>query len=245
MRSITIGKLRTLKNIIKSFGIFMVKEFRRGTLKENFPGFFSMNISRDMSWGELMEEQARKYKKKTFLIFEDKEYSYIDMNDNASRAANYFKSLGGGKGDGVALFMENSPSFLDAFIGLQKIGMYSVPVNTSLVGDSLLYILNHCDAKFLLIDDTMLPVLEKIRDRLENIETIIVNVTEEKSMGGKKRDTRLSRRPADRLPCCLKIRMVPITGMIFVLLPIPREPRDFRRVWSTGTAIPMLRYYPW
>jgi len=183
MRSITIGKLRTLKNILKSFGIFMAKEFSRGTLKENFPGFLSMNISRDMSWGELMEEQAKKYKNKTFLIFEDKKFSFIDMNDNASQAANYFKSLGGGKGDGVALFMENSPSFLDAFIGLQKIGMYSVPVNTSLVGDSLLYILNHCDAKFLLIDDTMLPALDKIRDRLENIETIIVNVTDVKNMG--------------------------------------------------------------
>jgi len=187
MRSITIGKLRTLKNILRSFVIFMMKEFKRGTLRENFPGFLSANISRDMSWGELIEEQAKKYKKKTFLIFEDKEYSYIEMNENANRAANFFKSLGGGKGDGVALFMENSPSFLDAFIGLQKIGMYSVPVNTSLVGDSLLYILNHCDAKYLLIDDTMLPVLDKIRDRLENIKTIIVNVTEEKSNGGKER----------------------------------------------------------
>ncbi len=184
---VTIGKLRMIKNIIRSLFIFIIKEVKRGTLKENLGGLLSMDIRREMSWGELMEEQAKKFSDKTFLIFEGKKISYLEMNGNASRMANYFLSLGGSKGKGVVLFMENSPEFLNVFIGLQKIGMYSVPVNTSLVGDSLLYILNHCDAEYLVIDDTLLSVVKKIEGNLENIKKIIVNVTGEESEGRKKK----------------------------------------------------------
>ena len=97
------------------------------------------------------------------------------MNANANRIANYFLSSGAGQGKGVAILMDNSPSFIDIFIGIQKIGMYAVPVNTSLKGDSLLYILNHCDAEYLVIDETHLETLNKIADRLDKIKTIIIN----------------------------------------------------------------------
>ncbi|PKL39593.1 MAG: AMP-dependent synthetase [Spirochaetae bacterium HGW-Spirochaetae-1] len=177
MNRLTIGKIRMMKNMMRSITIFLIKEFRRGTLRANIRGIKKMELQEEMSWGELIEEQARKYGEKTFLIFEKETYSYEDMDKNANRMANFFLSLKGEKGKGVALFMENSPRFLDVFIGLQKIGMYSVPVNTSLKGDSLLYILNHCDAQYLVIDDIYLDLLLKIIDRFENIKTIIVNKT--------------------------------------------------------------------
>lgn len=177
MRSVRMGKFIMMLKVIRSLLIFINSERKRGTLKYNLKGLRSMNIRRDMSWGELLAEKAKKYKERTFLIFEGKEYSYREMDDNANRVANYFWNIGGRKGRGVALFMDNSPDFLDVFFGLQKIGMYSVPVNTSLVGDSLLYILNHCNAHYLVIDDTHLETLKKIEDRLENIKMIIVNTT--------------------------------------------------------------------
>jgi long-subunit acyl-CoA synthetase (AMP-forming) len=46
----------------------------------------------------------------------------------------------------------NFPYFLYVFAGTQKIGMYSIPVNTSLRGTSLQYILHHSDAGFLVIE---------------------------------------------------------------------------------------------
>jgi len=101
-----------------------------------------------MSWGKLLEEKAARYKDKVFLMFEDETFTYRQMNENANRMANYFLSINAGQGKGIAILMDNSPRFLDIFIGIQKIGMYAVPVNTSLKGDSLLYILNHCDAEY-------------------------------------------------------------------------------------------------
>lgn len=170
-----MGKLKVLFKMIRSICIFLVKERRRGTLRANLKGLSKMEIKEEMSWGELIEEQVKKYGDRVFLTFEDKNYSFRDMDENANRVANFFRDNGGTPGDGVALLMENCPAFLDVFIGLQKIGMYSVPVNTSLKGSSLLYILNHCEAKYLILDDDFVETLDKIKDKLEHIKTIIVN----------------------------------------------------------------------
>ena len=133
-------------------------------------------IAEDMSWAELAEEKAAKYGDRAFLIFEDKNFTFRQMDENANRIANYLPvSLGGGRGKGLAIIMGNCPQYLDIFIGSQKIGMYSIPVNTSLRGDSLLYILNHSDARFLVIDEEFLDVYNKIADRFEKIKHVIVN----------------------------------------------------------------------
>ncbi len=168
-------KLRVLYNIVRSVTIFALNEIRRGTFRANFRGIAKMEIKEEMSWGDLLEEKVKKHPDRIFLTFEERNFTFRDMDNNANRIANFFLKLGGARGIGVAMFMDNSPSFLDVFIGLQKIGMYSVPVNTSLKGESLLYILNHCEARYIVIDESYIGVLEKIKGRLENIRTFIVN----------------------------------------------------------------------
>lgn len=162
-------------NILKSICIFSANEIIRGTFLKNISGVPKAEIIEEMSWGELLEEKAARYKDNVFLMFEDRNFTYRQMNENANRIANYFLSLGATQGKGAAILMDNSPRFLDIFIGIQKIGMYAVPVNTSLKGDSLLYILNHCDAEYLVIDEAHLDTLRKVADRLEKIKAVIVN----------------------------------------------------------------------
>ncbi len=155
---------------------FLQDERRRGTLRANFRSLVkTKEIAEDMSWAELLEEKARKYSNREFLMFEEKKFTYQQMDDNANRMASYLKSLGGGRGKGIAIMMGNCPQYLDIFIGSQKIGMYSIPINTSLRGDSLLYILNHSEAEFIMIDEEFLDVYRKIADRIEKIRHVIVN----------------------------------------------------------------------
>jgi crotonobetaine/carnitine-CoA ligase len=173
-----LANLRNAFLMTRSFLRFLNDERRRGTLKTNFISLIkTREIADDMSWAELVEEKARKYGDKVYLIFEDKQFTFRQMDENANRIANFLLSMGGGRGKGLAIFMGNCPQYLDIYIGSQKIGMYSIPVNTSLRGDSLLYILNHSDAVFLFIDEEFLDVYNKIADRLEKIKTVIVNRT--------------------------------------------------------------------
>lgn len=73
--------------------------------------------------------------------------------------------------------MGNSPHFLSVFAGSQKIGMYSIPVNTSLRGNSLQFILHHSDAEFLVIDEEHLIQYASIADKVPNIKKVLVNRT--------------------------------------------------------------------
>jgi crotonobetaine/carnitine-CoA ligase len=160
------------KGILK----FFKDEMTRGTFRENFRSMKkTKEIIEDMSWAELIEEKARKYGNRPFLIFEDKEFSFRQMDENANKVANFLLKLGAGRGKGIAIIMGNCPQYLDVFIGSQKIGMYSIPINTSLRGDSLLYILDHSDAEFVVIDEEFLDTYNKIADKIEKRKTVIVN----------------------------------------------------------------------
>jgi hypothetical protein len=55
----------------------------------------------------------------------------------------------------------NSPETLYAHFAIQKIGAYTVPVNTELKGEHLAYILDHSDARILIIHHSLLPVYER------------------------------------------------------------------------------------
>jgi crotonobetaine/carnitine-CoA ligase len=139
----------------------------------------------DISWARLLSEKASLIPEKTCLLYNDERYTYREMNENANRLGNFLKDLGGGKGTGMGMIMRNSPRFLDLFFGSQKIGMYTVPVNPELKGDGLVYIVNHSDIRYLVVDAELLgPVLENM-DRFERIkpENIIVDDIEEEAKG--------------------------------------------------------------
>jgi len=153
---------RIVFSFARSLLNFFKDEIGRGTFLANLSSMIkTQEIAEDMSWAELIEEKARKYGDRTFLIFEDKEFTFRQMDENANRVANFLLTLGAGKSKGVAIIMANCPEYLDVYIGSQKIGMYSIPINTSLRGDSLLYILNHSDAEFVVIDEEFLDAYKK------------------------------------------------------------------------------------
>ena len=163
---------------LRSASLFLVDELRRGTLFRNLASILKargLSISADMSHAELLEEKAGKMGGKTFLEFKDQAFSYSDMDGNANRVANFLRSLGGGPGDGLAMIMKNSPRWLDVFFGLQKLGMYAVPVNVALRGDQLAYIIDDSDARFVVIDHDLLPHYTAIAGGLGKVEKVIVN----------------------------------------------------------------------
>ncbi len=163
--------LRGLKALLKS-------EYQRGTLRETLRlsrRAKTLKFSRDLSHAELLEEKAAKNKDRTFLYFRDRAVSYAQMDANASRVGNFLLKLGAAPGEGMAIMMKNSPRWLDLFFGSQRVGMYSVPVNTALRGDSLAYIFNNSGARYLFIDYDLLEFYQTVEGELENIPRIIVN----------------------------------------------------------------------
>ncbi|HPR03878.1 MAG TPA: AMP-binding protein [Deltaproteobacteria bacterium] len=132
------------------------------------------------NWAQLLEGQAVKLRDKTFLylVYQDRNISYAEMDLNANRVANYLLRIGAKPGDGIATLMNNSPQFLDIFFGIQKIGMYVNTVNTSLRGDQLAYTVDNSDTKYLVVDYDLLDVYDTVKDRLGKVERVLVNTLE-------------------------------------------------------------------
>ena len=72
---------------------------------------------------EMFEESAAKQGRKPMIIFEDREYSWDFINEQANRVANIVLQWGLTVGDVVAIFVENSPEFVWLMLGIYMYGM--------------------------------------------------------------------------------------------------------------------------
>ena len=93
-------------------------------------------ISKEMQCHELTEYWSEELPEKVYLYYEDEEISFKTLNQRVNSAAWHFRSLGIQKGDRVGIFMVNSPDFLYAWFGLNKIGAVMVPVNTGFLAEA-------------------------------------------------------------------------------------------------------------
>ncbi|MBI9077280.1 MAG: AMP-binding protein [Desulfatibacillum sp.] len=166
---------------MSSFTRFLGAEAKRGSLVENLAGLRQGGMTKDMAWSELLEEKARKHPDRTMLRYKEERLTYMEMDDNANRTANFLLKLGARQKMGIGIFMRNSPRFLDLFFAAQKLGMYVVPINCELRGDGLQYVINHSDVQLIACDAELLDPILAVRDQLENIRNIIVNDIEEEA----------------------------------------------------------------
>jgi crotonobetaine/carnitine-CoA ligase len=164
--------------LARSIVLFMVDDYRRGSLLANLKSIArarGISLAVDMSHAELLEEKAAKLDGKPFLLFRDSVFTYAEMDENANRVSNWLAGMGAGPGAGLAIVMKNSPRWLDVFYGLEKLGMYAIPVNVALRGDQLAYILDNSEARFLVIDHDMLEYFRPIAGKVPGVEKVIVN----------------------------------------------------------------------
>jgi crotonobetaine/carnitine-CoA ligase len=123
---------------------------------------------------QLLQQQAARYGNRPFLFFEDRVFGYQDLAAHMERVAGALQRAGIGKGDKVALMLDNRPEFLFLWFGLARIGAVEVPVNTGHKGDLLAYTLDQSDCRLAFIDKALLPQIEVIRSRTPKLERLVV-----------------------------------------------------------------------
>jgi fatty-acyl-CoA synthase len=76
-----------------------------------------------------LEVTARRFPDKTAYVFFGAELSFADLYRQAEALAGWLQAQGVGKGDRVALFMQNSPQYIVAFYAIVRANAVVVPVN--------------------------------------------------------------------------------------------------------------------
>lgn len=100
----------------------------------------------------LVDEQAGRYRDKTFLIWEPFHgspvcWSFAQFAEETERVAAGLARWGISKGDFVAIHMDNCPEFLFAWYACSRLGAIAVTTNTRSTSDELGYFLANCEAK--------------------------------------------------------------------------------------------------
>ncbi|MCO5967575.1 long-chain fatty acid--CoA ligase [Actinoallomurus soli] len=105
---------------------------------------------------------------------EPRRASYRQVAENAERLAAALTRLGVGAGDRVATFCWNNQEHLEAYFAVPGMGAVLHTLNIRLFPDQLAHIIGHAEDRFILVDDTLVPLLARVADRLPTVEAFIV-----------------------------------------------------------------------
>lgn len=102
---------------------------------------------------EFLGFHARSTPDRSALVFEGKTITYGAMFTRARAAAGWLEGRGVRPGDVVALWMKNSPAFLDLVFGASHRGAVLLPMNYRLTASEIAYVLTDSGAKLLIADE--------------------------------------------------------------------------------------------
>lgn len=127
-----------------------------------------------MNIRKVFEKTVSKYGGKSAIIFEGKEISFEETQNQVGRLANALKACGVGKGDKVAIYLPNSPEYIYAYLACFYLGAVGVPLDFMLKNDELSSCLGHSETKVLIAKNRPDIDLKAIQEAVSSLKTIIL-----------------------------------------------------------------------
>lgn len=115
--------------------------------------------------GALLARTASRNAQNTALRFEDREWTYAELERAVHRVAHRLRGAGLADGARVAAYGLNSDAYVILFLACATAGYVHVPVNFALKGDELAYLLEDSGAELLVADPALLPRVGEVRDQ--------------------------------------------------------------------------------
>ena len=100
-------------------------------------------------------------------------YTYRTLGERVNRLSNGLRQLGVAQGDKVAVLSPNSHRMLEAFFAAPQLGAVLAPLNYRLTTPEFAYILEHAEAKVVLVDWEYAHQLAPIVEQLPNVKHYI------------------------------------------------------------------------
>jgi acyl-CoA synthetase (AMP-forming)/AMP-acid ligase II len=100
-------------------------------------------------------------------------WTWAQWNDRVRRLAGALKAMGVGRGDVVSFLDKNHPACVELTLAASTLGAANAIINFRLAGDEVDYAVNDSGAKVLLVGTELMPLIERIRDRLTTVEHIV------------------------------------------------------------------------
>ncbi|MGI8476523.1 MAG: AMP-binding protein, partial [Thermomicrobiales bacterium] len=120
-----------------------------------------------------LQRSADVFRTKPAIVYGDRSWTYPEMEARVHRLASGLRGLGIGKGDRVAALLPNIPQMLEAHFGVPLSGGILVAINTRLTAEEVRYILEHSEARALLVDNEYAALVAQILPDLPALAHVI------------------------------------------------------------------------
>lgn len=150
------------------------------------------------TFADVIEDLARTKPKNVAILCEDRKFTFREFDEAANRYARWAMAQGIGKGDVVALLMENRAEYVIAWLGIIKTGACAALINTNLVKGPLSHSLNISGAQHLVLGAEL---AENYATAVEGLERpMTVWATGGTVQGTQNLDAALAQQSGDPLP---------------------------------------------
>lgn len=127
---------------------------------------------------EAFEAQVAKHPDKTAIIFLGTEFSYAEIGEYVKRFAGALYQMGVREGEKMIIYIPNSPQWVIAWLGIQKIGGIAVPITPIYTSHDLQYIANDSGAETVICADTNYGYVQRAMTGANIRRIIVTNVVD-------------------------------------------------------------------
>jgi fatty-acyl-CoA synthase len=126
-----------------------------------------VNTARSRDVSDILRLQAKRVPDKIALAFEGEADTFAALDAVVTRTANAIRASGIEPGDRVAILSHNNRAFVILRFAIIRAGAIFTPINFMLNADEVAYILEHCGARALLVEDTLCDLADKALGQLD------------------------------------------------------------------------------
>jgi acyl-CoA synthetase (AMP-forming)/AMP-acid ligase II len=122
---------------------------------------------------KLLTKSAQTFPDNLGIAHGSKKSTYAQFNERANRLANALYKLGIRQGDNVAVLQYNYPEMLESLFGCFKVGCGAVPINFRLHPNEFAFIIDHSEARAVILSQEFNESIMEIRDRIPRARHLI------------------------------------------------------------------------
>ena len=112
------------------------------------------------------------------LIYEDRNYTWLEIYKRCTRFASALEKIGIAEGDTVSVMAFNTPEIFEAHYSVPMTGAILNTINSRLDAKTVAYIIDHSEAKVLIVDRQLHSVIEKALTQTKT-KPIIIDIQDD------------------------------------------------------------------
>ena len=134
-----------------------------------------LDKNKSLTVPDMIEESIDKFPNNIAIEFENKSYTYSDLDRESNQVANWAIKKGYKTGDVVALLMENKPEFIFIWLGLSKLGITIACLNNNIKSKSLAHCIQTSKSKSLILSSDLIDNYSSAEDLIDDQLSVYVS----------------------------------------------------------------------